>query len=490
MFKTIFGEILNEYKLFVKQIGIVGVTHILVALSGIILLPIITKSLSISDYGVWIQVNTTIILISLLGTFGLPYTMIRFLAAEKNKEKIQDAFYSIILFIVLISTMLGFIIFIFSKEISSILFDGNTTVGILIPVIIILSCLNIALINFFRAFQQIKRFSVFTILQTYINVGLVGYLVISGYGINGAVNGILITQVILFLMMIILITAQIGFKIPKFNNFKEFLSFGIPTVPGNLSQWIVDSSDRYVIGLLLGVVFTGFYAPGYTIGNITYMISYPLALILPAFLSNYYDNNDIIKVKTILNYSLKYYLAVAIPSTFVLSLLSNEILLILTTPEIAFNGYLVTPFVALGGLFFGSYSIVVQSIILKKKTKIIGLIWIMMAFFNFGLNIIFVPYFGIEGAAAITMLTYISTFVITSFYSFKFLKFEIDLHFLFKTIISSLLISSIIIVSDPVGIINIITICLISIIIYIFCMIILGINKKEIDFILDLFKKV
>lgn len=94
--------------------------------------------------------------------------------------------------------------------------------------------------------------------------------------------------------------------------------------------------------------------------------------MLPAVLANYYDKGDIKKVETILNYSFKYFLVIAIPSTLGLSLLSKSILLLLTTPGIALNGYLVTPFVALGGIFLGSYTITSQSIILKKKTKIIG----------------------------------------------------------------------------------------------------------------------
>ena len=65
--------------------------------------------------------------------------------------------------------------------------------------------------------------------------------------------------------MIMFIITNIGFKIPKFENMMEFLSFGLPTIPANLSSWLVDSSDRYVIGILLGSAFVGYYSPGYTL---------------------------------------------------------------------------------------------------------------------------------------------------------------------------------------------------------------------------------
>ena len=96
---------MNEYKLFVQRIGLIGITNILVALSSLILLPIMTKSFSISNYGIWVQINTTIGLIPNLATLGLPYTMVRFFSSEKDKEKIQEGFYSL-LSIVLVSSII------------------------------------------------------------------------------------------------------------------------------------------------------------------------------------------------------------------------------------------------------------------------------------------------------------------------------------------------------------------------------------------------
>ena len=76
------------------------------------------------------------------------------------------------------------------------------------------------------------------------------------------------------------------------------------------------------------------------------MILAPFSILLPSVLPKYYDENNIEKVRIFLKYSMKYFLLIAIPSAFGLSILSKPILLILTTPEIALNGYLITPFVA------------------------------------------------------------------------------------------------------------------------------------------------
>ena len=79
-------SLLDEYKLFVQRIGLVGITNILISLSSLILLPVLTKNLATQNYGVWNLFNATFAFIPLIVNLGLPYTMVRFLAVKKDKE--------------------------------------------------------------------------------------------------------------------------------------------------------------------------------------------------------------------------------------------------------------------------------------------------------------------------------------------------------------------------------------------------------------------
>ena len=151
---------LDSYKLFVKRIGLLGITNLLVALNAIILIPILTKNFSASDYGIYVQVITTFFLITSVANLGLPYTMVRFLSAEEDKEKVKDGFYSMAALILIISFFISIFIFLFSKGIAISLFDGNIGVVKLISIIIFFGTLNSLLIDFFVAFRQMKRYSI------------------------------------------------------------------------------------------------------------------------------------------------------------------------------------------------------------------------------------------------------------------------------------------------------------------------------------------
>jgi O-antigen/teichoic acid export membrane protein len=420
---------------------------------------------------------------------GLPYTMVRFLSAAKKREEIQEGFYSIAFIVLFTSAIASLLLLLFSKPIAASLFDNNITIARILSLIVFIECLNTLLITFFRTFQQIKRYSVFLFIKTYLNLALVAYFVLSGYGILGAVKGLLITDLIVFLIMASLIISEIGIKIPKFRHIREYLAFGLPTVPENLSSWVVRSSDRYVIGIFLGAAFVGYYSPGYALGSMINMFLAPLAFMLPPVLYKYYDENNMNEVKTVLKYSLKYFFAIAIPSVFGLSLLSKSILTILSTPEIASQGYLITPFVATSALLFGGHAVIVEIFFLEKKTKIAGAIWIIAAILNLGLNLIFVPYMGILGAAVTTLIAYSLVLILTIYYSFKYFTFDVDLRFILKSIFASVVMSLVIIKWNPIGILNVLIVIGVCAIVYAAVLLILkGIKKEEIVFFKGLFR--
>jgi Membrane protein involved in the export of O-antigen and teichoic acid len=471
----------------VQRIGLFGVTNILVSLSSLILLPFLTQNLTISDYAIWTLFITTVGIIPLIITLGLPYSMVRFLATKTEANNIKEEFYSITFILLFVGIITSIILLLLSKQIS-LIFKGNTTVSTLLALTILASVIFISFSSFFRTFQQMKIISILSLVQTYLMVAIVVFLLESGYKIEGAIFGYLIAQFIVALASIWLVFRQIGFKLPKFKNIPKYLSFGMPTIPGNLSSWIVDASDRYLILFILGTTFVGYYTPAYTLGIIITMFAAPFSFILPALLSKYYDQNEIGEVKKHLDYSIKYFMLLSVPAVFGLSLLSEPLLLVIThKPELAQNGYFITPFVALGALLVGLYGIIVQILILEKKTKIIGSQWMAAAALNVILNIVFIPRFGIIAAAVSTLAAYLFTLAITLIYSQKCIKIEFDFKFLLKSLAASILMSSVILFINPVSAIGILATIIICSAVYIAIIFILrGISREEIEFFKEL----
>jgi O-antigen/teichoic acid export membrane protein len=334
-----------------------------------------------------------------------------------------------------------------------------------------------------------RKYSILSLLQAYLNVSLIAYFVYVGYGLEGAVIGLLIQQLTVFFVSVLLILRDIGFALPKFKNMRMYLRFGLPLVLSSFSSWIVNSSDRYLIGLILGTVAVGYYSPAYALGSAIGLLSAPFGTMLMPVLSKHYDAKRFDDVRVIMKYSLKYYLAIAIPSFFAVSILSKQLLLVLSTQEIAINGYLVTPFVAAAMLLTGAYEVFLQVIALKLKTALAGSIWVISAAVNFGLNLILIPYLGIIGAALTTLLAFACAFVFTTAYSLKNFAFDVSGTFILKSICASLAMSALLFAWSPVGLLNILLSIGISAVIYLSILLVLrGLTVSEIKFFCTVLK--
>ncbi|WP_292484617.1 lipopolysaccharide biosynthesis protein [Methanohalobium sp.] len=480
---------MSEYKLFAQRIGLVGITNFIGSLSGLILLPILTKNMSIESYGIWVQIIVTVGIVPNIVMLGLPAAMVRYLPSISSKKDFQDVFYSFLSIVIVTGFLASFLVSFFADNIAGVLFEGNAVAVRILSAIIFLESINGILFNYFRATQQIKKHSVLLITKTVLFILLVSFFVLMGEGLTGALAGLLTKDIMVLLVTIVMIISEIGIKKPNFANIKEYLGFGLPNVPGGMSQWIVNSSDRYVISGFLGASAVGLYSPGYTLGNIGRMFLAPLNFMLPMILSKYYDENNLDEVKKILSYSLKYFLAIGIPAVFGLSFLSEQILLILSTPEIASKGYQITPFVALSALVFGVFIIFEKVIYLEKKTKTIGKIWMFAAVLNLGLNILIIPYIGIIGAAGTTLLSFIVGLCLIVYYSSKYLKFDVNFRFISKSLIASILMSLIVITWDPTNLLNALVMIGISAVFYFVVLILMkGFSRDEIEFFKNLVK--
>jgi len=479
----------QEYKQLAQRIGLIGITNFIISLNYLIYLPILTKNLPINEYGIWVQITVTIGLIPSIITLGLPYAMVRFLAAEKTIEEIQEDFYSIAVVASISGLGISILIFLFSGPLGSILFGNNTLIVQILSIIVFFECLNSLIINIFRTFQQIKKYCILIFAKTYIEVFIVSCFIIFQLGITGAVTGVLLTEIIIFCIMGSLVFSEIKIILPKFTNIKKYLTFGLPTIPGNLSGWIVSASDRYIIGILLGTSFVGYYNPGYILGNTISMLIAPVSFLLPAALSKHHDENNPLLVKTILNFSLKYFLIIAIPSLFGLSLLAMPILSILTNPDIASHSYAITPFVAMSAIIFGIYVIFMQIFVLFQKTTFIAKIWSIAAIINIVFNLLLVGYFGIMGAAIGTLISFIFVLSLVYYYSKKFIIINNQSGIIIKSIVSACAMSIMIILLNPNDLIGIIVTVSLSGFIYVISLIGLkGITKDEIYFFIGLVK--
>ena len=169
----------NSYQKYTKDVIVIGFANIFGALSGIIFLPLVTKTLGAHDYGLWIQFQAvTSLVLSFVG-LGLPYAINRFLPAERDKKVIREDFWSVTTVVLLVTVATCLVIFIMSSMIARTFFEGYTNIVVVSSLFVLVSSLNNIFLNFFRTFRQMMKYAVFTIVNTYGQIGIISYLILT-----------------------------------------------------------------------------------------------------------------------------------------------------------------------------------------------------------------------------------------------------------------------------------------------------------------------
>ena len=481
---------MNDYKLFTQQIGLIGITNLIISLRGIILLPILTKTLGAYDYGIWAQIMVTISLCTPLVSIGLLSGMTRFLAAETSKKEIQEGFFSSLIVIFFSGIVLSSLLFISSNFLSRTIFHTAEAIPLIkiSAFIILIWALDRTALQFFRTRRQMTKYSGFLLLESFSELGLITYLILSGFGLFGAVISLLIVKTSILGIMLFVIISQIGIKLPHFTKIKPYLAFGLPMLPSYLFVWIINSSDRYVIGYFMDSASVGVYSAAYGIGGIILMFMGPISVVLYPTILKLWEENKIEEIKTHLEYSMKYYLMLAIPATFGLSLIAKQFLLALTTSQFIYGSVLI-PIIAVSSIFSSFYSINMYILAMVKKTKIIGMLLMIAAIINIVLNIIFVPLIGILGAAISTLISFLILSLLMYYLAVSNIKFDLGLNFILKSLFASFLMSFLIFVYNPIEMINVLISIGFSTGVYFGLLILLkGFSKEELEFLKSLFK--
>lgn len=425
---------------FGRHVIIIGIATTLMSIQGIILLPLLAKNLGVYGYGIWSLINTTISLISLVAVMGLGSTMIRFLAAEKSDESLREKFFSIFYVVLLSASILSALLFLYSEQFAITIFkDSSSNIYIKVASfgIIFESLLQISL-TYFTAVQKINKLAILKLSSVILNILLVLAVLYVGYHLLAVLIATVVAKAIIFMVAIIDIIKTIKFESPRRDNqIFTYLSFGLPLILVSGFSWIVQSSDRYVIAYFLDPSSVGSYSAAYALGSLTAIFAHPIGLILYPTVSKAYDDGNLSAVEFYIRNSFKYYLILAIPSAFGLSLLSGHLLLLLGNEDFV-NASIIVPFIAFGLILWRGFSIIAERVLtLVKRTVLIAGSLGVASFLNIILNMLLIPKFYLLGAAVATFVSCLWLAIVTALVLTKYLSIRLDLIHAIKCIVSS-----------------------------------------------------
>lgn len=407
---------------------------------GLVFIPLITKFLGTTAYGVFIQVTVVATVMATIFRIGLESALVRYMQGFEEQDERAQLYYSILTVGTISGATAAGVIAIAAEPVSQLTLSSERyapifTIGAaLIPLYIIQEIEK----NFFRSEMRVKTYSLLDGVKVYLEVGtLIVIIWWFGYGLSSVFYTLIGVHCLFIIATQAIITRQIGIKRPSTSGFYRYFRYSIPVMIAGISGMSQDRADRILIGYFIGPAAVGIYSIAYTLARLIRIFALPLRISFFAEFSRLWEDGCRSDAYQILTNGIRYFVTLSIPSIIGLYLIAPSLLPRLSTAEVAQQATNLILVLTVAITCIGFATIYQQVFYAAERTRIISIIRGVAGLLNVGLNIVLIPRFGILGAAMTTLATFGLTCFLIFGLSHRYFSTPIPVMFVVKSVIAA-----------------------------------------------------
>lgn len=402
---------MNRFKLFIENFIIYGLGSVISKLVPLIMLPIVTRIMTDSYYFGLNDISTVVVnfgsAIAIMGMYDAMYRMF----FDKNDDEFRKEICSTALIFTIATSIIVFIVLLLFKEFFSILFFSSGEYGGLLcltALSILIGSTNSIISAPTRMQNKKKTFIFFNTISPIISYSISIPLLLRGHFVIALPLASIVSA--LSIEISFYFFNKKWFSLKKFNknHLVSLLKIGLPLMPNFLIYWIFNSADKLMIAKMLGNQFTGIYAVGGKIGQVSQLIYTAFAGGWQFFAFSTMNDEDQVELTSNI---FEYLGIIAFIAGMGLCCFIEPLFNILFSGEYI-QGNVVAPYLFMAPLTQMLYQVACNQFIVIKKTWPTLIILSSGALMNVIINIFGIKYIGIEGAALATLIGYtFSTFI-------------------------------------------------------------------------------
>lgn len=390
----------------IKSSGIYAISSVASPLVSLVLAPFLTHSLSRTEYGALVVLNTAITLVAAITQFGLGSAFFRAYNYDYKSRRDRLGVLSTVVELLSLSTLpLAIAAGITAPWLAELLLRSSSFAGPirLAALVVLLQNLTVPGFAWLRAENRAGVFSTLSIMN--LLIALAATIVLVGALHMGIAGSLLATGggyavVVICTLPLILLRAGLRFR---FDIAWNLLSFGLPLLFNSLAFWVLQLSDRYLLSRLGSLAQTASYAVAYSLGGVlSVVVLVPFMLAWPTAAFAVAKREDAAYAFQLL---FRWYSLFLLFATFALSLIAILVLNILFPPAYH-SAAPIIPIVATSIMFYGVYIVFSAGVGIQRKNWYAVIFVTLSALVNVGLNLILIPLYGSMGAAVSTLLAY------------------------------------------------------------------------------------
>ncbi|HHK7835834.1 TPA: oligosaccharide flippase family protein, partial [Streptococcus pneumoniae] len=367
-----------------------------------LLVPIYTKVLTTTEYGFYDLVYTTIQLLVPILTLNISEAVMRFLMKEDVSKKSVFS-------IAILDIFLGSIIFCLLLLVNQIfsLSELISQYSIYIMVIFAFYTLNNFLIQYSKGIDKIGVTAISGVISAAVMLSMnILLLVVLNWGLLGFFIANICGYVIPCVYIIVKLKLWDLFELKIDRSLQwEMIYYTLPLILNTLSWWVNNTSDRYIITVIIGIQASAIISVAYKIPQIFSTIS---AIFIQSWQISAIKIQEEKEGNTFISKMLLYY------NALLLIIASGIILFVKPISNILFgasfySAWTLVPFLIISSLFNAISGYIGAIMGAKMDTKNIAKSALVGMIANVFLNIVLTFLMGLQG---ITISTMIASFLI------------------------------------------------------------------------------
>lgn len=467
---------MNQYKMLLKNIGILTIGQFGTKILVFLLIPIYTNILTTSEYGAYDLLSTTISLLIPILTSNISVAAQRF---SMDREYVPRHIVSIsmqytclgllgAILLTIINHIFKFSIILDQYNIAFLLLFGAQAInGLFVELAVGRN--EIAHVSISGALSTVAVITFNILFLVIFRWGIVGYFAASFLG--------LCVQ-LMYIFLALELKKEIDFNQNKSAHLKrKMLAFSRPQIANNIGWWINNVSDRYIVTFFCGVDANGIYSIGYRIPSMLNLVQsiFSQAWGISAVRNYYTEGQEHFFSKTYAVYNLG---MTAICSFFILS---SRLLARLLFAKEFYQAWEYVPYLLIA-MVFGAMSGYLGGIFsAQKEVKIFTFSTVCGALSNIVMSLFLVSIWGPLGAAVATMISYFIVWLIRFIHIKR--NIVLDVKIFRDFVVYGILLMQSLVITKMTGVM---IICFIEILGFV---IILLLNKPELGLILSAIKR-
>lgn len=413
----------RHFRALGKDVLTYGLMAAVSQMSGLLLLPLLTRALSVDQYGTVDIITTFVSLITISMNLAMSNALSRYYKEVSGRQELSDLSSTLLLFVAGFGLLVTLAILPFASLISKLLLNSVAYgafiwLGCWIAWLRSVASMPQAAL---RMERRILAYNVPNIVSTVIYVALALFFV---FVLHAGVLGILVAQAssaALLLFVSLALTRR--YLAPDFSkgHLRRALRFGLPQLPSLLSVWVNQQADRLILLAFVGLSGVALFgAAGRIAVVVTFLMSiFQLAWTPQAMIIIKEGERDDVYRRT-----FKYYAGGFAVLGLALTAISPEVFRLILPAEYH-RAYVVIPWVIGAAVLHDTSMFTRLGMLVSEKTAGISIAsWIAVAL-NVGIAIVLIKAFGFTGAA---IGFFVAELVFTALL-WRFSAQRVDIHF-------------------------------------------------------------